>query len=89
MAAVPYAKIAEVALTLLARASVPATDESLAYAQGARALLRGIANGTLTVTATDSMTSANKDKLVRSKPELFPAGKSLYPDLPPKSPLSG
>lgn len=47
---VPYSKIAEVALTILGRASIPATDELLAYAQGARALLRGIANGTLTVT---------------------------------------
>lgn len=46
---VSYAKLAEIALSVIDQASVKADDHTLAMVQGARTLLRGIASGSLTV----------------------------------------
>lgn len=67
---VPFAKIAEVALTIIARASTPVTDESLLYAQGARMLLRGIANGSLVVSVAkpiNPVAEANQDQSLEAQ----------------------
>lgn len=53
MSSLSYPKIAQFALTIIARASIPATDEFLLYTQATRTILRGIANGTLAVIVVD------------------------------------
>lgn len=46
---VPYSKLAEIGLSIISTAQIPASDEALAMAQGVRQFLRQIASGQLVV----------------------------------------
>lgn len=67
MATVPYSKIAEIGLSIIATAHVPATDEALALAQGVRQMLKAIVSGQLLVVEPNAIRGEDKPKPKEAK----------------------
>lgn len=88
---VTYAQLAQVALSTMAGASVPADDRTLALVQGTRQFLRQIADGTLAIVEANpqqavgqpATTAAPHKPHNRSRPGPAKAANGVVPAQPP------
>ena len=66
---IPFPKVAEIALSMVSTAQVPASDEALAMAQAVRQFLRAIATGQLIVVESGA-NQAGEQQALGGRPTL-------------------